>query len=154
MIQGSMLQNSSTRITPWRIILTLSLIIAGCGGGTGGLGEPVIVSPPSSDPNSPSYSITLAWEAPTANADGSTPLTDLAGYRVYYGTSPGVFTYESDFIPKTENKPEFTTPLLPRGTYYFAVKAFDIHENPSAYSSPEYGFCVNVDATPTPCPNL
>ncbi len=28
----------------------------------------------------------LAWDAPTTNADG-TPLTDLWGYRVYFGTS-------------------------------------------------------------------
>ncbi len=27
---------------------------------------------------------TLSWEPPTENADG-TPLTDLAGYRIYYG---------------------------------------------------------------------
>jgi hypothetical protein len=37
----------------------------------------------------------LAWDAPTTNID-ETPLTDLAGYRVYYG-SPGVTCYESPF---------------------------------------------------------
>ncbi len=31
-------------------------------------------------------SVTLSWYPPTQNADGS-PLTDLAGYRVYYGHS-------------------------------------------------------------------
>lgn len=31
--------------------------------------------------------VDLSWVAPTQNADGTT-LTDLAGYRVYYGTSP------------------------------------------------------------------
>jgi hypothetical protein len=30
---------------------------------------------------------TLSWMPPTENADGST-LTDLAGYRIYYGTNP------------------------------------------------------------------
>ena len=30
----------------------------------------------------------LAWDAPTTNADG-TSLTDLTGYRVYWGLSPG-----------------------------------------------------------------
>ena len=33
----------------------------------------------------------LAWNAPTVSADG-TPLTDLAGHRVYWGTSTGVNT--------------------------------------------------------------
>ena len=152
MIQVSMTQNFSARITSWLIILTLSLMILSCGGGTdenqqakGGLGEPVIIGPPTSGPG-PSYSITLAWEAPTTNADGS-PLTDLAGYKFYYGISSGVFTYESALI----TKPEFTTPLLPQGTYYFAVKAFDTHGNASAFSSTS-GFCVNLDATPAECP--
>lgn len=35
-------------------------------------------------------SLTLSWTAPTENTDGS-PLTDLAGYRIYYGTAPGVY---------------------------------------------------------------
>ena len=33
-------------------------------------------------------SITLSWTAPTENEDGSA-LTDLAAYKIYYGTSPG-----------------------------------------------------------------
>src|SRR4030042_1896878 len=33
---------------------------------------------------------TLSWDAPTTNADG-TPLTDLAGYKVYYGTASGTY---------------------------------------------------------------
>ena len=32
-----------------------------------------------------SAEVTLSWDPPTTNADG-TPLTDLAGYKVYYGT--------------------------------------------------------------------
>lgn len=31
--------------------------------------------------------VTLNWQAPTQNTDG-TPLTDLAGYRIYYGADP------------------------------------------------------------------
>jgi hypothetical protein len=37
----------------------------------------------------------LAWDAPTTNID-ETPLTNLAGYRVYYG-SPSVTCYKSPF---------------------------------------------------------
>ena len=36
-------------------------------------------------------SATLTWTAPTQNTDGS-PLTDLAGYRIRYGTSPGNYS--------------------------------------------------------------
>jgi len=33
--------------------------------------------------------VTLSWNPPTQNSDGS-PLTDLAGYRIYYGRDPNV----------------------------------------------------------------
>jgi Putative Ig domain len=36
-------------------------------------------------------SVTLTWLPPTQNADGS-PLTDLAGYRIYVGQNPGHFS--------------------------------------------------------------
>ena len=36
-------------------------------------------------------SISLTWTAPTQNDDGSA-LTDLAGFKLYYGTSPGNYT--------------------------------------------------------------
>lgn len=65
---------------------------------------------------------TLSWMPPQQNTDG-TPLTNLAGYHVYYGTnaaslsksvtlsSPGISTY-------------MVTNLSP-GTWYFAVKAYN-----------------------------
>src|SRR3990172_13172687 len=41
----------------------------------------------------PAYSgqAVLTWTPPTTNADG-TPLTDLAGYKVYYGTASGNYS--------------------------------------------------------------
>src|SRR5689334_17276045 len=36
---------------------------------------------------SASRAATLFWEAPTSNTNDS-PLTDLAGYRIYYGQNP------------------------------------------------------------------
>jgi hypothetical protein len=65
-------------------------------------------------------SATLSWEAPTTNTNG-TALTNLAGYRIYYGSSAtelsqkvqlngvGVQTYVFD--------------NLQAGTWYFAVMA-------------------------------
>ena len=66
-------------------------------------------------------SATLSWQAPTENNDG-TPLTNLGGYRIAYGTSPSAFT-------KTVNltNPGLTTYTitdLSSGTWYFAVKAY------------------------------
>ena len=65
--------------------------------------------------------LTLSWEAPTQNADG-TPLLDLRGYRIYYGRTPQVRkTVDVD-------NPGLTTYVidnLSAGTYYFAVTAYN-----------------------------
>lgn len=75
---------------------------------------------------------TLAWAAPQANADG-TALTDLAGFRVYYGTSRGAYSQSA-----TINSPStlgYTIQNLPAGTYYIVVKAFDTSNIESAAST-------------------
>lgn len=65
-------------------------------------------------------SATLDWEAPTANADG-TPLTDLAGYKIRYGTNPGSLDQVIDV-----NNPGLTTYVvedLAPATWYFAISS-------------------------------
>lgn len=67
-------------------------------------------------------SIALSWSAPSTNADGS-PVSDLAGYRVYYGTAQGFYT---DNV--TINNPatlSTTISNLPADTYYVVVRAFN-----------------------------
>ncbi|MBW8829792.1 MAG: fibronectin type III domain-containing protein [Burkholderiales bacterium] len=67
-------------------------------------------------------SISLSWTAPSTNADGS-PVSDLAGYRVYYGTMQGLY---SDNV--TINNPatlSTTISNLPASTYYVVVRAFN-----------------------------
>lgn len=66
-------------------------------------------------------SVTLSWSAPTQNEDGS-PLTDLAGYRVHYGTSAGSLSKQVEV-----RTPATTSTLvqnLTRGTWYFAISAY------------------------------
>jgi len=76
-------------------------------------------------------SVTLAWQAPTDNEDG-TPLTDLAGYRVYYGEVSGTYT---NFVT-VGNSPNVSIGSLPLDkTLYFAVKAFDTSGNESTFSN-------------------
>ena len=56
----------------------LAAIISACGGGSS-LVDQLGFS-----------SATLSWMPPTQNAD-ETPLTDLVGYKIYYGTEPGFY---------------------------------------------------------------
>ena len=77
-------------------------------------------------------SATVTWLPPTQKSDGS-PLTNLAGFRIYYGqsvndlnqfvtvTNPGITTYVIDN-------------LVP-ATWYFAATAYDASGVESAFSN-------------------
>ena len=74
---------------------------------------------------------TLTWDPPTTNADG-TPLTDLAGYKVYYGTAAGNYSTVIDAV----NVTSYTVPnLTNNATYYFATTAYDTSANESNFSN-------------------
>jgi hypothetical protein len=77
-------------------------------------------------------SATLSWNAPTTHTDG-TPFTDLAGYKLYYGTSSGNYSTAVSL-----NSTATTTQVnnLTDGlTYYFAVTAYDSSGIESTYSN-------------------
>src|SRR5713101_4896805 len=82
------------------------------------------------------------WTAPTTNTDGS-PLTDLASYRVYYGTGsapcPGPSFYpvaSSTSSPPPNQTVSFRLTGLSTGTTYFvAITAVDTGGMESACSS-------------------
>ena len=66
--------------------------------------------------------ITLTWLAPTQNVDG-TPLTDLAGYRIYYGNVSRQYDYTRDI----DGAGIMTAVIdnLTQGTWYFAASALN-----------------------------
>ncbi|HEX7080395.1 MAG TPA: putative Ig domain-containing protein [Gammaproteobacteria bacterium] len=75
---------------------------------------------------------TLSWTAPTERTDGS-PLTDLAGYRVYWGTESGNYTESVEVM-----SPGVTTHVVENlgpGTYYFVMTAVDSNGLESEYSN-------------------
>jgi hypothetical protein len=77
-------------------------------------------------------SITVSWLAPTERSDGS-PLTNLAGYKLYWGTSRGDYPNSA-----TVNHPgiaRYVIEQLTPGTYYLVATAFDSKGLESAYSS-------------------
>ncbi len=101
------------------LALALGALLAACGGGdsgtdnnggTGGSG------------GSPTGSASLSWLPPAENIDGST-LTNLAGYRIYRGTSANSMS-----LAATVSNPGVTSYVvenLPSGTHYFAVSAYN-----------------------------
>jgi hypothetical protein len=105
----------------WRQVLWLSVPLAmpGCGGGSSSDGTPAVPA---------SRSMTVTWDAPEANADG-TAMTDLAGYRVLIGTASG--QYGRSYTVAATGPLALTVPDLPPATYYVVVKAYDHSDNES-----------------------
>jgi Fibronectin type III domain len=68
-------------------------------------------------------SATLSWDAPTKNMDGSA-LTNLAGYRIFYGTSRNSLT-QSITISSVGMTMYVISNLSPGTTYYFAIMAYN-----------------------------
>ncbi len=77
-------------------------------------------------------SLTASWQPPTSNADGST-LTDLAGYKLYYGTQSGVYPNVVDI--DNAGITTYVVDGLSPGTYYFTITAVDNAGNESAFAS-------------------
>jgi hypothetical protein len=93
-------------------------------------------SPEGGLPTHPSdgFSVTLEWDAPTQDASGR-PLTDLAGYRLYYSLATPPAGPEGVRID-LDLQTRVTVPGLPAGYYYFAVTAVDAVGNESDLSAP------------------
>jgi fibronectin type 3 domain-containing protein len=77
----------------------------------------------------PTQSVSLTWNAPILNQDG-TPLIDLAGYKLYRGTQPGVYGTVTDLHIATQ-----ATVNLATGNYYFRLTAYDTSGNESTFSN-------------------
>lgn len=76
---------------------------------------------------------TLSWVPPTTNIDGS-PLTDLAGYKVYWGASQG--SYANSITLDNPGLSSYVVEQLTPATWYFAVTSFNSAGVESALSSP------------------
>jgi len=77
-------------------------------------------------------SATLSWTPPTLNTDGS-PLTNLSGYKIYWGTVLG--TYPSSVTLSNPGLTSYVVDNLVPGTYYFVATALNSVGVESTFSS-------------------
>lgn len=77
--------------------------------------------------------LTITWQPPSSNIDGS-DLTDLAGYKIYYGTVKGEYTSIID-IDNPDTTSRLIKGLMGPNTYYFVVTAYNIFGAESRYST-------------------
>lgn len=121
-------------------ILSIFLFLLGCGGGGSGSGGTGSVLVPNSQDQDQDYNYNddnpsryLVWDPPTTNADGTTPLTDLAGYKVYFGTES--HSYTSNVNVGNTTTVAINSLGITSGTWCFAVTAYDTSGNESDYSN-------------------
>jgi len=67
-------------------------------------------------------SASLSWTPPTTNSDG-TPLTNLSGYRIYYGNAPDALTQQITI--SSADTTRYVVENLSAGAWYFALKAYN-----------------------------
>jgi hypothetical protein len=76
---------------------------------------------------------TLNWTPPTQNVDGS-PITNLAGYKVMYGSSPGQYS-QALSVPVATMTSVAIEALEAGRTWYFTVKAVNTSGVESDFSN-------------------
>jgi hypothetical protein len=93
--------------------------------------------PTATDSNAPTQEVgfaRLSWRAPSERIDGeSLSLSEIAGYRIYYGISSG--DYDSVLSVDDPYTSTILIDDLPVGTYYFAMTTVDTNGLESGYSS-------------------
>ena len=76
--------------------------------------------------------VTLNWTPPTENEDG-TVLADLAGYRIYWGTTPGI--YPASLTIDNPGLSTYVVDNLAPGTYQFVATSMNASGVESVYSN-------------------
>ena len=129
-------------------VAALGFALSGCGGGgspTGtaatsqaatGAASSTTTAPP---PTASSGGVTLNWTPPTENTDGS-PLTNLAGYDIHYGTASGDYTQSVSV--SNPGLATYVVDNLDPGIYYFSIAAVNSTGAESPLS-PEVSMTVN-----------
>jgi hypothetical protein len=117
---GSLATSGSQNVGPLSAGTTFSLSCSGPGGSALEMLSVAVIGP-----------VELSWVAPEENVDGSA-LTDLAGYRIYYGTSTRSY---SDRVDLSDPAATAHTLTLASGDYYVAMTALDGEGNESGYSN-------------------
>lgn len=117
---------STVSLTPFTITVTGSGTVASTAGTTGTTGGTTTAGTTTTatagaGSTAAIGTATLSWIKPTQYSDG-TPLVDLAGYIVKYGTDPGALSQRVSVADP--NLTRYTVPSLGKGTWYFTVVSY------------------------------
>jgi Fibronectin type III domain len=114
----------------WALALT-AVAVAACSG-PHGAGYPANPGTASRG----SGTLTVSWSPPTKNTNG-TPLTNLTGYTLLYGTASK--TYSTAIPIDNPATTRYVVSGLRPGTYYFAISAINSSGRHSVLSAEAHG---------------
>ena len=98
-----------------------NIVISGSDGSTTASLPAFSITVSTTAPGSDNGMATLSWSPPVANTDGTSPVTPIVGYTIFYGTNPGALTHF--VVVKGSGTTSYTVTGLSTGTWYFAVSA-------------------------------
>ena len=77
--------------------------------------------------------MTINWVAPVARSNGDPlPLSEIGGYRIYYGTTTGNYPNQLDIQDATAEQAILT---VPSGAYFYVMTTYDVDGRESVYSA-------------------
>lgn len=106
-------------------LFTIFMLMVACGDGGGDASITTIIG---------EKQFVISWQPPSKKVDGS-DLTDLAGYRIYYGTRLGPGGYSQWVDVESALATSHLIENLATGTYYVAIVAVDSSGNESRFSN-------------------
>jgi len=111
------------------VVLVVATFMAGCQGNGSSLPS---ANSPAASGSGATTNVTLSWYPPTDDTNG-TPLNNLGGYKIYYGTNPQ--DYSNTIVVSNPGLTSYVIDSLTVGTtYYFAVTAVSQAGVESSYS--------------------
>ncbi len=116
-------------------VATDANIVIGVSNGTRSTALPafnITVQPAPAGTAPPAGTASLSWSRPTANTDG-TPLTNLAGYIIFYGTSNTALNNQISVASANATGAEITN--LSPGNWYFRIAAINMASVESQFSA-------------------
>jgi hypothetical protein len=130
---------SQSTVNKFLIYTALLFLLNGCGGGGGGSGEGGGGSGEGGGGSGEGGggsgegdgTALISWKSPTRNID-DTVLTDLAGFKIYYGMFPG--DYDKSLTLNNEGLSSYLMENLAAADWCFVITAFNSAGIESDYS--------------------
>lgn len=112
------------RLNTFTLTIMFAILLTGCQGGGSEPSQSNGVAITPNDPGSDTALAQISWTIPATRILGdSLSLSEIQGYKLYYGTAPGNYSGSAEITGAQTT--QATVTLDSGDTYYFVVRAVD-----------------------------